>query len=98
VITCADHRYEKQPNHYFDILTANGFNLVAMAKGPNIEKVRRLLHEEISPKSVIQWRALQASNAYHLALQLIRMDGETTVADVIDKCINHLLVKLERPY
>lgn len=56
-----------------------------MEGGPAVEKIRKLFHEEMSPKAVPAWEETQTSNAYHLARGLLNMKDDQTVADIIER-------------
>lgn len=74
-----------QPNHYFDKLRADSCNLVAMEGGDDVVKIRKLFHEQMSPKAVVHWRQLQSSNAYYTALELLHMPETMSISDVFEK-------------
>lgn len=58
-----------------------------MEGGKVVEAIRKLFHEQMSTKAVRQWGALQASNAAYTSVLLLQMQGDITVADVVEKCV-----------
>ncbi|KAL7008169.1 hypothetical protein EMMF5_002351 [Cystobasidiomycetes sp. EMM_F5] len=84
---------DRVPNHYFDKLRADSCNLVAMEGGDDVVKIRKLFHEQMSPKAVVHWRQLQSSNAYYTALELLHMPETMSISDVFEKTQKKLTLK-----
>lgn len=85
-----------QDIYYQDQLQGGGLNLVAMKGGEKVERIRKLYHEQMSPKAAGQWLELQRTHAYWLTSQLIEATkAGKEVTDTIERyALTEVLLEL----
>lgn len=59
-----------------------------MQGGERVDRVRKLFHEEMSPKAAARWTELQRTHAYWATSQLLKMSKEgEVVSETIERCV-----------